>query len=158
MILITLGTQDKNFTRVLQKVDELIEKGVIKEEVIVQAGYTKYESKNMKTFDYVSQEELSEYMNKCRFLITHAGVGSILSGLEKDKKIIAVPRLKEYKEHTNNHQIEIGKSFSEQGYILYVEDMADLEKEILNIDQFKPRKLEHNNRIIETIEEFIDNI
>ena len=48
MILITLGTQDKAFTRVLEKVDELIEKKIIKEEVIVQAGHTKYKSKNMK--------------------------------------------------------------------------------------------------------------
>ena len=58
MILITLGTQDKEFTRLLEKVDELIEEKVIKEEVIVQAGYTKYKSKSMKIFDYVSKKKL----------------------------------------------------------------------------------------------------
>ena len=47
MILVTLGTQDKSFERLL-KIDELIDKQVIKEEVIVQAGHTKYESNNME--------------------------------------------------------------------------------------------------------------
>ena len=41
MILVTLGTQDKKFTRLLEELDNLIDKKVIKEEVIVQAGYSK---------------------------------------------------------------------------------------------------------------------
>lgn len=32
-------------------------------------------------------------MKKCDLLITHAGVGSIMSGLKFNKKIIAAPRL-----------------------------------------------------------------
>ena len=59
MILVTLGTQDKEFTRLLVEIDRLIDKKIINEEVIVQAGYTKYESKNMKIFDYVSKKEYS---------------------------------------------------------------------------------------------------
>ena len=38
MILVVLGTQDKQFTRLLEAVDREIEKGVIKEKVVVQAG------------------------------------------------------------------------------------------------------------------------
>ena len=82
MILITLGTQDKEFTRILKKVDELITKKVIKEEVVVQAGYTKYKSKNMKIFDYVSKTELEKYIEKASFVITHAGVGTIFDCLK----------------------------------------------------------------------------
>ena len=44
MILVTLGTQDKPFTRLLDAVLREIEKGNIKDEVIVQAGCTKYET------------------------------------------------------------------------------------------------------------------
>ena len=42
MILVTLGTQDKSFERLLKALDQLIEKKVIQEEVVVQAGYTNY--------------------------------------------------------------------------------------------------------------------
>ena len=46
MIFVTLGTQDKSFNRLLEKVDRQIDLGNIKEKVIVQAGFTKYNSKS----------------------------------------------------------------------------------------------------------------
>ena len=46
MILVLLGTQNNSFHRLLEKMDELINKGIINEKVIVQSGYTNYESKN----------------------------------------------------------------------------------------------------------------
>ena len=42
MIFVTLGTQDKSFRRLLVEIDRLIEKGVIKDRVVVQAGDTEY--------------------------------------------------------------------------------------------------------------------
>ena len=45
MILVTLGTQDKSFVRLLKAIDREIKKGNIKEKVIVQAGYTKYKDR-----------------------------------------------------------------------------------------------------------------
>lgn len=158
MILVTLGTQDKSFERLLKAIDKEIKKGNIKDEVVVQAGYTRYKSKDMKIFDYVSQEELNKYIKKCKFMITHAGVGSILNGIENGKKIIVVPRLSKYKEHHNDHQVEIAEEFSKEGYVIYLENINELDKTIKGINKFKPRKLVHNEEIINTIEEFIDSI
>ena len=45
MILVMLGTQNNSFHRLLEKIDKLIEEKKIQDKVIVQAGYTKYESK-----------------------------------------------------------------------------------------------------------------
>ena len=158
MILVTLGTQDKSFDRLLKAVDKEIKNGNIKEEVIVQAGYTKYESKNMKIFDYVSEEDFKKYIDKCNLLITHSGVGTILNGIENGKKIIVVPRLSKYKEHHNDHQVEIAEEFEKEGYVIYLKDMKDLGNIIKKINKFNPRKLEHNKEVIKTIENFIDNI
>ena len=52
MIFVTLGTQDKNFDRLLVAIDKEIKKGNIKEKVIVQAGTTNFKSENMEIFDY----------------------------------------------------------------------------------------------------------
>ena len=158
MILVTLGTQDKSFDRLLKAVDKEIENGNIKDEVIVQAGYTKYESKNMKVFDYVEEEDFKEYVKKCDLMITHAGVGAILNAMENGKKIIVAPRLSKYKEHNNDHQIEIAEEFEKEGYVIYLKKMKDLGETIKNIKKFKPRKLEHNEEVIKVIEDFIDNI
>ena len=69
MILVTLGTQDKEFKRLLDIIEDAIENDIIKEEVIVQAGSTKYDSKNMKIFDVIPMNEFDKLMKKCDILI-----------------------------------------------------------------------------------------
>ena len=61
-------------------------------------------------------------INDCNILITHGGVGSIISGLKKDKKVIAVPRLEKYKEHVNDHQLQIIENFNNKKYIIGIKD------------------------------------
>ena len=60
MILVTLGTQKEQFTRLL----EYIENSNIDDEIIVQAGHTKFSSKKMKIFDFISYEKMNEYIDK----------------------------------------------------------------------------------------------
>ena len=48
MILVTLGTQDKAFPRLLEAIEKQLKKGTINDEVIVQAGCTAFESEQMK--------------------------------------------------------------------------------------------------------------
>lgn len=159
MIFVMLGTQNNSFKRLLEMLDSLIEKGKIKEEVIVQAGYTKYESKNMKIFDLIPRDELEAYQKKARFIITHGGVGSIISSLKLDKKVIAVPRLHEFHEHVNNHQKEIVDLFQAKGYIIGINGVDELEQAIDKIEDFKPNKYMLNNqKMLNIIENFIDNI
>ena len=114
MILVMLGTQNNSFHRLLEEIDDLINKGIINDEVVVQAGHTKYKSKNMKIFSLIPLEELEELIEKADLIITHGGVGSIISSLKKGKKVIAVPRLHEYQEHVNNHQKEIVETFDKK--------------------------------------------
>ena len=88
MILVTLGTQDKQFTRLIKLVEDEVSKGNIDDEVIVQAGLTKYKSNKIKIFDFINSDEFDNYMKSADLIITHGGVGSILSGLKRNKKII----------------------------------------------------------------------
>ena len=107
MILVLLGTQNNSFSRLLEEVERCINSNIIKEEVIVQAGYTKFKSKHMKIFDLISTKKLEELQDKANIIITHGGVGSIVSSIKKGKKVIAIPRLHKYGEHVNDHQKEM---------------------------------------------------
>ena len=131
MILVLLGTQNNSFHRLLEELDKLVEKKIIDEKIIVQAGYTKYESKNMKIFGLIPQEELEKYQEKADLIITHGGVGSIISSIKKGKKVIAVPRLHKYHEHVNDHQLQIVENFSSKGYIIGIKEIEKLEEAIL---------------------------
>ena len=158
MILITLGTQDKEFTRLLNLVQEQINKGNIKDKVIVQAGHTKYESDDMEIFDLIDREKFSELISKCDILITHGGVGSIITGLQNNKKVIVAPRLAKYNEHMNDHQIQITENFSKKGYILPLYEIDDLGKVLKKVEKFKPNKFKSNTKnMIKLVSDFIDN-
>lgn len=158
MILVMLGTQNNSFHRLLEKIDQLIEEGKISEEVIVQAGYTKYESQNMKIIDFVSNDEIEKMEQQADYIITHGGVGSIINSIEKGKKVIAVPRLKQYGEHVNDHQLDIVESFDKLGYIIGIADVSQLEEALQKIKEFKPKKyIQNTGNIINIVQNFIDN-
>ncbi len=145
MIFITLGTQDKTFERLLIEIDLLIRNKIIQDEVIVQAGHTKYESESMKVFDFINMEQFEKYISECDILITHGGVGSILSGINHEKKVIAVARRAKYKEHENDHQLQIISEFVDRDLILGCRDVHELKEKILMLDAFKVRMHESNN-------------
>ena len=158
MILVTLGTQDKKFTRLLSEIDRLIDLKIIKDEIVVQAGYSKdYKSNNMKIFDLIGKDEFDKLISECSLLITHGGVGAILTGLKYGKKVIAIPRLKKYKEHVNDHQIQIVENFNLEGYIIGINDVSELESAIKKIDDFKPKKYVSNKKnMLKLVKELIE--
>ena len=159
MIFVILGTQDKEFTRLLKQVEKEIKKGNIKERVIVQAGSTKYKSEYMEILDYISMNEFKNYIKKSDYIITHGGVGTILDALLLNKKIIAVPRLSIYKEHENDHQVQIIEEFSNMGYIIDGSRLNKLDESIDKLNTFIPKSYKSNNKnMINLIENYIDNL
>ena len=152
MILVLLGTQNNSFYRLLEEVQKCIDEDIIKDKVIVQAGSTKFESKDMEVFNLIEQDKFNILMEQADTIITHGGVGSIVTAVKLGKKVIAVPRLKQYGEHVNDHQIQIVETFSNQGFIKGIKDVSE-------IDTFIPNKLESNTEhIINIIEDFIQNV
>ena len=112
----------------------------------------------MQVFDLLDKDEFDEYIKKCDLLITHGGVGSILTGLKNNKKVIAAPRLAKYNEHMNDHQTQIVTNFSKMGYILAYNEGDNLAKIIGEIKTFKPKKyISNTDNMIKIIKNFIDN-
>ena len=56
MIFVTVGTHEQPFNRLIQKVDELKRDGIIKDDVIIQTGFSTYEPK------YCQWSKLIQYM------------------------------------------------------------------------------------------------
>ncbi len=157
MILITLGTQDKSFIRLLKEVDKLIDSGIIKDKVVAQCGYTNYCSDNIDTFDYIGVNKFQKLVSECDILITHGGVGSIMEGLKNNKKVIAVSRLKKYKEHTNDHQTQVVKALDKDKNIIGITNVKDLEEAFIKCRTFKPVKfISNKSKFVNEIKKIID--
>lgn len=157
MILVVLGTQDKRFERLLKVVEEAIDQGVIKEEVMVQAGCTVYDSSKMNVVDYVDMTTFEQWMKDCRLLITHGGVGTIMSALRNKKPVIACARLAKYGEHHNDHQCEIIETFYEKGYLIPLRDGQSLKEVLSAAENFVVPEVESNNhKMIELLSNYLE--
>lgn len=148
MILVTLGTQKQSFERLLN----MIENSSLKDEIIVQAGYTNFKSKKMKIFNFVDYEKMEELVNRADLIITHGGTGSILGPLKKGKKVIACARLKRYGEHVDDHQMQLIEAFSDAGYIISIGEKDNIDEVISKLKNKKMLKFKSNNK------KFIDKL
>lgn len=127
MIFITLGSQKFQFNRLLKAVDDLIQKGDIRDEVFAQTGYSDYQPKNYPYQPFLDRDELAAWEGKADIVITHGGTGAIIGAVKKGKKVIAVPRLAKYGEHVDDHQIQLIEQFREQNLICGLKDCCELE-------------------------------
>jgi len=157
MIFVTVGSQKFQFNRLLKKIDDLIKNGVIKDDVFAQIGNSSYTPKYYSFVKYMEQKEFKQKIDECALLITHAGTGVIINAAKKGKKIIAVPRLKKYDEHVDDHQLQLLQQFEESGMIEPAYDIDELEKKIAIIKNKKYRKYKSNTDVLlNSIESFIN--
>ena len=153
MILVTLGTQDQKFYRLL----DAIEKSNIKDKIIVQAGGSAdYKSNKMEIFKFIDMDKMKQLIKEADIVITHGGTGSIITPLEMGKKVIACPRLSKYKEHINDHQKEVTSVLKEEGCILEFNDGDNLDDLLNEIKTFKPKKyISNTDNFIKNLKELI---
>lgn len=146
MIFVTVGTHEQSFDRLLKYIDNMVENGQIKEEIICQKGFSDYEPINYKADKLLPYEKMQENMQKARIVITHGGPASFLDPLKFGKIPIVVPRKKEFNEHVNNHQLEFSKEVEKRmNNIIVVEDEVALSDAIMNYDEIVKKMTVSNN-------------
>lgn len=156
MIFITLGSQKFQFNRLLKTVDELVERGIIKEEVFAQIGYSDYKPTNYNYKQFLDRDEFAAMEGKADNVITHGGTGAIIGAVKKEKKVIAVARRAKYGEHVDDHQLQIIKQFENQNLICGITDVNELEKAVDYVYKHTFDNYKSNTSvIIENIRDFI---
>ena len=157
MILVTVGSQKFQFNRLLENIDELIDKKIITDKVFAQIGVSDYKPKNYEYTDFTTQDEFNKLLDESTIVITHAGTGVIVNAVKKEKKIIAIPRLAKYNEHVDDHQIQLIDEFRELNFIEPCYESSDLKNAIQKVKKKKYNKYISNTyKILESIEEFIE--
>lgn len=163
MIFVTVGTHEQPFNRLLQKIDELKEKGIINEEVIMQTGFSTYEPKYCTWSSLLSYSQMVQNVKEARIVITHGGPASFIMPLQIGKTPIVVPRQKQFDEHVNNHQVDFSKAVAERmGTIITVVDINDLENTIVNYDSIVKKMNQgitsNNKKFNEELEKIVNDL
>lgn len=152
MIFVTVGLSAFSMDRLFKIIDELCDEKIINgEEIIAQKGFSTYVAKNYKMLDFISRDEHHKLLEKSNIVISHAGVGSVITALKLNKKVIVFPRLYEYGEHVDNHQLEICDYLKEKGYILVAKNKEDMKSSLSNIGNFNTIMYKSNKGYINEI-------
>lgn len=130
MIFVVLGTQKFQLNRLLQKLDEYVEKKMISDEIFAQIGSSTYKPKYYKYAEFMDKKDFDETIRKADVIISHSGVGTIITAINAQKPVVVYPRLVKYKEHVDNHQLDIAKAFETKKYVLCCYENDDLLEKI----------------------------
>ncbi|MGH3926652.1 MAG: glycosyltransferase [Egibacteraceae bacterium] len=151
MILVTVGTHTMPFDRLLGAVDQIHAAGMFDaDEVVVQAGTSTYRCRGCRQFAYCTGPEFAALLDQATLVISHGGIGTLLRALRRRKRVIAIPRLRRYGEHHNNHQVEICTELARQGALFTSLDVADLPR-LLACDPAALRPFDPPSRIVDQV-------
>ena len=130
-------------------------------QMVVQAGSTVcLEVPEWVTvFDYCDRQEMESILFESSFCITHGGTGSIIGALEAGCKVAVMPRLKAYREHNDDHQVEIAELFEDAGLVVYWRESMGVHEVLERLEAFEPNLYRSEfeslrNSIAEDIERF----
>ena len=156
-LFVILGTQKFPFHRLVEAVEKIIVNGMFsKEEVLIQSGFTAYKNESVNIIQSVPVEEYTALLKNAQLIITHAGVNSILSCMKLQKDFIIVPRLEQYGEHVNNHQVEIAEVMKSQFDVLVMENTDNLPEFINKARKHVYKQWNPNNKkLLESISDYL---
>lgn len=154
MIFVVIGLM-YGFERLIKKMDEIA--GKIEEEVIFQTGLTDYEPKNAKYIKFPSENYFNKQFREARIIVSHAGVGTILTARKFRKPIIIVPRQKKYGEVIDDHQMEIARELEGHKNIKIIYDLDELEQN-LNISYEKFNITKCDNKLVDSLREYLTKL
>ncbi|MCM1295728.1 MAG: glycosyl transferase family 28 [Muribaculaceae bacterium] len=154
MIFATIGTQAP-FDRFVRIIDGIA--ATLDEEVVVQAFKDKYEPQNIKRVDFLAPDEFNKLFDKARMIVAHAGMGTIISAMQKGKPIIVFPRIAALGEHRNEHQMATARQMDKMKYVHVAYDEKQLCQLMLCADLQPLHKLSSSasQSLIDSLSEFI---
>ena len=121
MIFITLGTHHDPFPRLIDGL-----RGLRADELVVQYGHSPAPLHASNAAQFLPFVELVEHIRTADAVVTHAGVGSILTCLRLGKTPLVVPRQSSFGEHVDDHQVELTHALADAGKVIPVWDVSDL--------------------------------
>lgn len=142
MILVTVGTEQYAFDRLMSWISLLMQNRLIQEEIIVQSGTSKHLPANVTAYKTLPIDRFTELVQQARLVISHCGEGSLLMLEEVGTPYILVPRSVRYQEHVDDHQVELAIALESIGaaiawspgdLVRFITTVAQIEERLLSI-------------------------
>jgi UDP-N-acetylglucosamine transferase subunit ALG13 len=158
MIFATVGTE-LPFDRMMRVVDEWVGH-TGRTDVFAQIGATDWRPTHMNFATFLDPAEFADRFASATTIVSHAGMGTILSALRHQKPIVVMPRRASLGEQRNDHQLATAKWLSEAGKITVAFDEAALRAELDRLDRLHAVasiSAFADDRLVDGIRQFIRN-
>lgn len=156
MIFVTVGTQKFQMNRLMKAVEKLAIE-MPEQRIVVQYGNSTLDMPHCEMHQFLDRAEFEKYISCCDILITHGGVGTVMQGLKLKKKVIVVPRLKDYDEHVDDHQLEASRALRNNKCVIVCMNVEYLGFIVKNIDNYLFGEfIEPKARIEDIVENYIE--
>lgn len=147
MIFLTIGSHEP-FDRLIRAVDEWIEQVPQKYEIFAQVispPVGAYTPKNFQMIPHLPPAEYEKRIIQADLIVSHAGMGSILTAFTHGKPIVIMPRRGHLRETRNDHQYTTVKSLTKRPGLFVAEDetqfSAVMDKAVKSIASDRPQRL-----------------
>lgn len=146
MIFLTVGTQ-LGFDRLIKEVDDwsLDNKNI---KIFAQIGKSNYHPKNFSYTDFLNPDEYNAVFESSDYVVSHAGMGTIISCLLYHKPIIVMPRKANLLEHRNDHQISTCNRFRDKDGCYIAWDEKQLRSMLNNLTKLKASTVNSDKSLI----------
>jgi len=124
VIFLTIGTHEP-FDRLVKAVDDwIIDKGQGHEVVaqVLSPASDAYIPKNFEMTPHLSPRDYEELILQADLIVSHAGMGSILTAFTHGKPIVIMPRRGHLRETRNDHQYTTVKNLKKRPGLFIAED------------------------------------
>ena len=122
MIIVTVGMQ-LGFDRLIAAMDALAPDLAMP--VIAQTGKGSYAPRNMEARAKISPAEFEALVSQARLIVSHAGIGTVLTAARCRKPIVLMPRRADLGEHRNDHQLAtVAKLTGRPGILVAADETA----------------------------------
>jgi UDP-N-acetylglucosamine transferase subunit ALG13 len=151
MILVTVGTNEAPFDRLLRAFDDERPR----EELLVQHGPSRVRPVGATCVEFLPYDELAGAMRSARVVVMHAGVGSIMTALANGKRPVVVPRLRRFGEAVDDHQVGLGRRLHDAGLVTFVEKMDEVLSAVEVVSESPGLELGPDPRLVAELRGFI---
>jgi UDP-N-acetylglucosamine transferase subunit ALG13 len=134
MIFATVGTE-LPFDRMMRVVDLWAADN--RHDIFAQIGDTRWRPRHMHYSLFLEPHEFARRFASATAIISHAGMGTILSALRYEKPLLVMPRRASLGEQRNEHQLATARRLSEMGAISVAFDEVSLRFQLDHLDQLQ---------------------
>jgi UDP-N-acetylglucosamine transferase subunit ALG13 len=140
MIFVTVGAQ-MPFDRLIRPVDAWAGQRSGRD-VFAQIGKSDLRPRNIEWTMFLDPLDCRERIANADVIITHAGMGTILTALEFGKPILVMPRRADLRETRNDHQFGTSRALARAGCISVAWNEGELTAALSRLDQLPaPRRV-----------------